>query len=157
MSEYQSGSCCEDWRKCVYLVSRKEKTMVWKTTHIYSQRKKSLNWYTVLPLLLLSHFVSDSVQPLRRQPTGLPLLWDSPGKNTGVGCHFLLQCMKVNSESEVAQVMSDPQRPHGLQPTRLLHSWDFPGRSTGVGCHCLLQVHCTSSVQILVSELKLGN
>ena len=33
----------------------------------------------------------------------LPRLWDSPGKNTGVGCHFLLQCMKVKSESEVAQ------------------------------------------------------
>ena len=39
--------------------------------------------------------------PHRRQPTRLPHLWDSPGKNTGVGCHFLLQCMKVISESEV--------------------------------------------------------
>ena len=38
-----------------------------------------------------------------RQPTRLPCLWDSPDKNTGVGCHFLLQCMKVKSESEVAQ------------------------------------------------------
>ena len=38
-----------------------------------------------------------------RQPTTLPRPWDSPGKNTGVGCHFLLQCMKVESESEVAQ------------------------------------------------------
>jgi len=47
--------------------------------------------------------VSDSVQPHRRQPTRLPHPWDSPGKNTGVGCHFLLQCMKVKSESEVAQ------------------------------------------------------
>ena len=47
--------------------------------------------------------MSDSVQPHRRQPTRLPRLWDSPGKNTGVGCHFLLQCMKVKSESEVAQ------------------------------------------------------
>ena len=45
----------------------------------------------------------DSVQPHRRQPTRLPRPWDSPGKNTGVGCHFLLQCMKVKSESEVAQ------------------------------------------------------
>ena len=55
--------------------------------------------------------VSDSVQPHRRQPTRLPRLWDSPGKNTGVGCHFLLQCMKVKSESEVAQsclTLSDP-------------------------------------------------
>ena len=47
--------------------------------------------------------VSDSVQPNRRQPTRLPHPWDSPGKNTGVGCHFLLQCRKVKSESEVAQ------------------------------------------------------
>ena len=48
--------------------------------------------------------MSDSVQPHRRQPTRLPRPRDSPGKNTGVGCHFLLQCMKVKSESEVAQL-----------------------------------------------------
>ena len=47
--------------------------------------------------------MSDSVRPHRRQPTRLPCPWDSPGKNTGVGCHFLLQCMKVKSEGEVAQ------------------------------------------------------
>ena len=47
--------------------------------------------------------MSDSVRPHRRQPTRLLRPWDSPGKNTGVGCHFLLQCMKVKSESEVAQ------------------------------------------------------
>ena len=44
------------------------------------------------------------MRPHRRQPTRLPGPWDSPGKNTGVGCHFLLQCMKVKSESEVAQL-----------------------------------------------------
>ena len=55
-------------------------------------------------LLLLSCFsLSDSVRPHRRQPTRLLSPWDSPGKNTGVGCHFRLQCMKVKSESEVAQ------------------------------------------------------
>ena len=47
--------------------------------------------------------VSDSVPPHRRQPTRLPRPWDSSGKNTGVVCHFLLQCMKVKSENEVAQ------------------------------------------------------
>ena len=47
--------------------------------------------------------VSDSVRPHRRQPTRLLCPWDSPGKNTGLGCHLLLQCMKVKSESEVAQ------------------------------------------------------
>ena len=47
--------------------------------------------------------VSDSVWPHRRQPTSLPCPWDSPGKNTGVGCHFHLQCMKVKTEKEVDQ------------------------------------------------------
>ena len=53
----------------------------------------------------------DSVRPHRRQPTRLPHPWDYPGKNTGVGCHCLIQCMKVKSESEVAQscpTLSDP-------------------------------------------------
>ena len=71
--------------------------------------------------------------------------WDSPGKNTGVGCHFLLQSMKVKSRS----VVSDSSWPHGLQPTRLLRPWDFPGKSTGVGCHCLLRHRF-----IAVSKLK---
>ena len=55
--------------------------------------------------------MSDSVQPHGRQPTRLPCPWDSPGKNTGAGCPFFLQCMKVKSESEVTQscpTLSDP-------------------------------------------------
>ena len=59
--------------------------------------------------MLLSHF--SCVRPHRWQPTRLPRPWDSPGKNTGVACHFLLQCMKVKSESEVSQscpTLSDP-------------------------------------------------
>ena len=55
--------------------------------------------------------MSDSVRPHRLQPTRLPYPWDSPGKNTGVDCHFLLQCMKVKIESEVTQScpsLSDP-------------------------------------------------
>ena len=53
---------------------------------------------------MLSHSaVSDSLQSHVLEPTRLPRPWDPPGKNTGVGCHFLLQCMKVKSESEVAQ------------------------------------------------------
>ena len=62
--------------------------------------------------------------------------WDSLG-NTGVGCHFLLQFMKVKSESEVAQLCLTLRDPMDC-PTRLLHPWNFPGKSTGVGCHCLL-------------------
>ena len=64
--------------------------------------------------------MSDSVRPHRRQPTRLPRPWDSPGKNTGVGCHVLLQCVKVKSESEVAQscpTLSDPM------------DWSLPGSS----------------------------
>ena len=48
--------------------------------------------------------MSDSVRPHRQQPIRLPRPWDSPGKNTGVGCHFLLQCTKVERESEFAQL-----------------------------------------------------
>ena len=55
--------------------------------------------------------MSDSVRPHRWPPTRPLCPWNSPGKNTGVGCHFLLQCRKVKSESEVAQsclTLSDP-------------------------------------------------
>ena len=67
--------------------------------------------------------MSDSVWPHRWKPTRLCCPWDSPGKNTGVGCHFLLQCMKVKSESEVAQLcltLSDPMK--WMKP------WGFPGK-----------------------------
>ena len=74
--------------------------------------------------------MSDSVWPHRRQPTRLLCPWDSPGKNTGVGCHFLLQCMKVKSQSELAQVcptLSDPMdcslpgsSVHGIFQARVL-------------------------------------
>ena len=73
----------------------------------------------------------------RRQLTRLPHPWDSPGKNTGVGCHFLLQCMKVKSESEVTQSCPTPSNPmdcslpassvHGIFQTRVLEWY-----------HCLL-------------------
>ena len=58
--------------------------------------------------------MSDSVRPHRRQPTRLPRPWDSPGKNTEVGCHFLLQCVKVKSESDPSSCgfgPLDPQLP----------------------------------------------
>ena len=75
------------------------------------------------------------MRPHIQQSTRLPHPWDSPGKNTGVCCHFLLQCVKVKVKS--------------LSPVRLFATpwtaayqappWDFPGKSTGVGCHCLLR------------------
>ena len=60
--------------------------------------------------------MSDSIQPHRRQPTRLRRPWDSPGKNTGVGCYFLLQCMKGKSESEVAQSFPTPSDPMDCSP-----------------------------------------
>ena len=78
------------------------------------------------------------MRPHRRQPTRLPCPWDSPGKNTGVGCHFLLQCMKVKSESEVAQSCPTLATPWTAPPGSSVHGI-FPGKSTGVGCHCLLR------------------
>ena len=74
--------------------------------------------------------MSDSVRPHRWQPTRLPCPWDSRGKNTGVGCHFLLQCMKVKSQSEVAQSCPTLRNPmdcslpcssvHGIFQARVL-------------------------------------
>ena len=74
--------------------------------------------------------VSNSVRPHRWQPARLHRPWDSPGKNTGVGCHFLLQCMEVTSESEVVQLcstLSDPMdysllgsSAHGIFQARVL-------------------------------------
>ena len=63
----------------------------------------------LLLLLLLSHF--SRVRLCVTPETRLPRPWDSPGKNTGVGSHFLLQCMKVKSESEVAQLCPTPSDP----------------------------------------------
>ena len=81
--------------------------------------------------MLLSRFSRVlPVRPHRQQPTGLPRPWDSPGKNTGVGCHVLLQCTKVKRESEVAQscpTLSDPMdcslpgsATHGIFQARVL-------------------------------------
>ena len=61
--------------------------------------------------------MSDSVRPHRWQPTKLPRPWDSPSKNTGVGCHFLLQCMKVKSENEVAQSCPTLRDPIDCSPS----------------------------------------
>ena len=91
-----------------------------------------------------------TLRPHRRQPTRLPCPWDSPGKNTGVGCHFLLQWMKVKSESEVAQscpTLGDPMdcslpgsSVHGIFQARVLE-WDATAlsKNTGVGCNSLIQ------------------
>ena len=91
-------------------------------------------FFRELLLLLVASVVSDAVGPHRWQPTRLPHPWDFPGKNTGVGCHFLLQCMKVRSESEVAQLCLALHNPmdcslpgssaHGIFQARVLE-WVF--------------------------------
>ena len=89
--------------------------------------------------------MSDSVRPHRWQPTRLLQPWDSPGKNTGVGCHFLLQCMKVKSESEVAQsclTLSDPM--DCSLPGSSIHGI-FQAR---VGCHCLLWINSSRLIKL---------
>ena len=78
--------------------------------------------------------MSNSVRPFRQKPTRFLHPWDSPGKNTGVGCHFLLQCMKVKSENEVSQsclTLRDPvdcslpgSSVHGIFQARVLE-WGY--------------------------------
>ena len=86
--------------------------------------------------------MSDSVQPHRGQPTRLPRPWDFPGKKTGVGCHFLLQCMKVKSESEVAQLcltLATPWTADYQPPPSMGFS---PAHSASV---CRVQAHPSSA------------
>ena len=81
-----------------------------KHSYLHHDKLSLLAWKTAQGVLgvLIAAAAAKSLQsyptlcdPIRRQPTRLPRPWDSPGKNTGVGCHFLLQCMKVKSEREV--------------------------------------------------------
>ena len=83
--------------------------------------------------------MSDSVWPHRREPTRLCHPWDSSGKNTGMGCHFLLQYIKVKSESEVAQSCPTVSDPMDCSLPGSCGPWDLAGKGTGVRCHCLLQ------------------
>ena len=106
-----------------------------KQTHLFYMGTKSVfRGSCCCYCCYVASVVSDSVRPHRRQPTipgdEKPHPWDSPGKNTGVGCHFVLQCMKVKSESEVAQscpILSDPMdcslpgsSIHGIFQARML-------------------------------------
>ena len=83
--------------------------------------------------------VSDSVRPHRQQPTRLLCPWDSPGKNTGMGCHFLLQCMKVKSESEITQLCPTLCNPVDCSPS-------------GPSLHGIFQARVLEWVAIAFSE-----
>ena len=86
--------------------------------------------------------MSDSVRPHRWQPTRLLCPWDSPGKNTGLGCHFLFQCMKVKSAREVAQSCLTLHNPmdcslpgssiHGIFQARVLENISIKGKLGGL-------------------------
>ena len=96
--------------------------------------------------------------PIDGSPPGSPCPWDSPGKNTGVGCHFLLQCIKVKSEREVAQscpTLSDPMdcsltgsSIHGICQARVLE-WVDAGRYK----HSSFSTHVDGKGQNLASNL----
>ena len=79
----------------------------------------------MLLLLLVASVVSDSVQSYRGQPTRFPSPWDSPGKNTRVGSHFLLQCMQVKSESEVAQSCPTLRNPMDCSLQHKIYIYQF--------------------------------
>ena len=94
------------------------------------------------------------MRPHRRQPTRLPRPWDSPGKNTGVGCHFLLQCRKVKSEIEVAQscpTFSDPM--DCSPPSSSIHGI-FQARVLKWGATAFSQIKYTYT-QIHIGHFKL--
>ena len=110
----------------------------------------------LLLLLLLSRFSRVRLCAThRRQPTRLPRPWDSPGKNTGVGCHFLLQCMKVKSESEDAQLCPTPSDPmdcslpgssvHGIFQARVLE-WGAIAFSDQSVQEWLSQLRCSQAL-----------
>ena len=126
-------------------------------------------------MLLPSHFSRvQSVWPHRCQPTRLPRPWDSPGKNTGVGCHFLLQCMKVKSESEVTQLCLTLSNPmdcslpgssiHGIFQARVLEWVAIPFSSQVIYIYlnlwsCLQAENCLMilwllRIIILIIKLK---
>ena len=104
--------------------------------------------------------MSDSMRPHRQQPTRLLHPWDSPGKNTGMGCHFLLQCMKVKSEHEVAQscpTLSDPMDCSPPGSSICCRKWDsFQGPKLG---SCLMlrnelskEMHVLTKQEILLRK-----
>ena len=119
MNTLLQSSSCKNNLKCKSRVWVNKVVLFWWSTECLTAE---ISVADLLLLLLLSRFsriwLCVTPQTAAHQA---PCPWDSPGKKTGVGCHFLLQCMKVKSESEVAQSYPIPSDPMGLQPTRSLH------------------------------------
>ena len=140
------------------------KMVEWESQHrvqsLHGLTVSKLDMEGVLLLLLLSHFSRVRlVRPHRQQPKRLLCPWDSPDKNTGVGCHFLLQCMKVKSESEVAQSCLTPSDPmdcsppgssiHGIFQARVLEWGAIAFSATDIWGSIIL---CCRAVQCIVGS-----
>ena len=98
--------------------------------------------------------MSDSVRPHRRPPIRLPRPWDSPGKNTGVGCHFLLQCMKVKSESEVTQSCLTLRDPMNCSPPGSSVNGSFQARVLEWRAIAFSALICRTSQKTNTNELN---
>ena len=151
----------EKWCRRTYLQSRDRdrdivnKCMDTKGRSVRWDELGDWGWHPHTTTTAVASVVSDSVRPHRWQPTRLPHPWDSPSKNTGVGCHFLLQCMKVKSESEVTRSCLTLINPmdcsppgssaHGIFQARVLE-WGAIAFSISRQCqmYCLMMLedHC---------------
>ena len=111
--------------------------------------------------------MSDSVRPHRRKPTRLPRPWDSLGKNTGVGRHFLLQCVKVKNESEVARLCPTLATPWtaayqarlsmGFSRQKYWSGVPLPSPASGIKDHNLLKGIFQNSLQLDTPTLCLSS
>ena len=125
--------------------------------HFLSSRAKSL----ILPAAAAAKSLQSCptlCDPIdSSQPTRLPHPWDSPGKNTGVGCHFPLQCMKVKSKSEVSQLCPTPSDPMDCSPPGSSIHGIFQARGLEqqycLQSSCLFPVSADSKLLLTLSAL----
>ena len=127
-----NGNCSHEIKRCL-LLGRKVRTN--------------------LLLLLLSRF--SHVRPHKQQPTRLPSPWDSPGKNTGVGCHCLLQCMKVKSLSHVQLLVTPWTAAYQTPPSMGFSRQEYWSR-VPLPSPASYLYRCKISSKILKHTLKLG-
>ena len=130
----ETVSCCQrrQWQPTPVLLPGK--------SHV-RRRLVGLAVAAAVSCCCVASVMSNSVRPHRRQPTRLPRPWDSPGKNTGVGCHFLLQCMKGKSESEVTQYCLTLSNPMDCSPPGSSAHGIFQARVLEWGAIAFLKVY----------------
>ena len=108
--------CILGWSKSWFVWCTGKTWTYFLANPIFCENENNCNGSCCSCCCYVTSVVSDSVWPRRWRPTRLPCPWDSPGKNTGVGCHFLLQCMKVKSEREVSQSCPTLRDPMDCSP-----------------------------------------